>query len=739
MADAVAYAHQQGVLHRDLKPGNLLVDTAGQVRLTDFGLVKHIDEPGITRTGDLVGTPQYMPPESLEGQYDARSEVYGLGLTLYELLALRPAFPARSAADWTRTRGDRTAVALRSVLPAASPDLQRVVHKALAVVPSERYGTVAAFRDDLRCLLEDRAISIRRPGLPEEIVRWARRNPTAAALAGSCVVLLMLVAISTTLGYTITQQAYRELSRQHEQLMWQQTQTEAARQMAETARELAVDNQRRMADEYRRAEANLQTSMDAMDAMFVQIIAKGQQPAAVDANSPALTLDWDGLNELAGVQTALTAADAAFLTDMLQFYHQIARQNADSTELQWQSGRAYRRVANSYYLIGDWPRAIEAYQEASKIFQRLWEAEPTSETLLLVVAQVRNEAGQAVRRQGDQAAAIRLHQSAIKLMQDSPLAEQPAVQLEIARSLNGLCTAETGIVGEAQRIPTSVVEDYFGLQRNRRPGLGNLTRMANRRNDNLTRRQREWLTQAIAITDRLLQVDPENAEVRLVRAKSHRGLAVLVDPAAQPAEFRQLIDDAIHQIEQLHAKHPTHPQYAYSLALTYTIPLALDDAAATDYLAKAAQLTRRLCLQYPQNMEFQQLNSNVHVEWAKLLFEQESDEDGLEALDTAAASLSHLVQTAPNLAYFRWEYANVSMAMSQKLLAKNMGRRAAMVLERAIAEGRAAEEKVPLRGRIKALDIQQHQVLAEIYQATNNRLGIQRVNRELRRLRTGPG
>src|SRR5262249_28521265 len=94
VAAALAYAHARGVVHRDIKPSNLLLDAAGVVWVTDFGLAKTEDE-ALTHTGDIVGTLRYMAPERLRGECDARADVYGLGLTLYELLVLRSAFPAR--------------------------------------------------------------------------------------------------------------------------------------------------------------------------------------------------------------------------------------------------------------------------------------------------------------------------------------------------------------------------------------------------------------------------------------------------------------------------------------------------------------------------------------------------------------------------------------------------------------------------------------------------------------------
>jgi serine/threonine protein kinase len=99
VADALEYAHKQGIIHRDIKPSNLLLDTQGTVWVTDFGLAKAAGTDNLTHTGDVLGTLRYMPPESFEGRTDARSDLYSLGLTLFELLALRPAFEQKDGTN----------------------------------------------------------------------------------------------------------------------------------------------------------------------------------------------------------------------------------------------------------------------------------------------------------------------------------------------------------------------------------------------------------------------------------------------------------------------------------------------------------------------------------------------------------------------------------------------------------------------------------------------------------------
>ncbi len=198
VAEALEYANRQGVLHRDVKPSNLLLDPKGNVWVADFGLAKAADAEDITHSGDIVGTVRYMAPERFAGKCDARSDVYALGLSLYELLALRPAFSAVDRHELMRRVMSDVPERLRGLVPHLPRDLETVVHKAIDRDPGRRYPTAAALVEDLQRYLEDKPIKARRVSALEQAWRWGRRNPVVTSLAAGLLLALLagLVAVS---------------------------------------------------------------------------------------------------------------------------------------------------------------------------------------------------------------------------------------------------------------------------------------------------------------------------------------------------------------------------------------------------------------------------------------------------------------------------------------------------------------------------------------------------------------
>jgi eukaryotic-like serine/threonine-protein kinase len=182
VAEALAYAHKQGVLHRDIKPSNLLLDAAGTVWVTDFGLAKEEGADQLTQTGDIVGTIVYMAPERFHGWADPRSDVYSLGLTLYEMLVLAPAFTDTNYQRLLKKVLDEVPPPLRRFDAAIPKDLETIVMKAIAKEPAQRYRSANQLAKDLDRFLQGEPIRARRSSIRERVALWARRAPSAAAL-----------------------------------------------------------------------------------------------------------------------------------------------------------------------------------------------------------------------------------------------------------------------------------------------------------------------------------------------------------------------------------------------------------------------------------------------------------------------------------------------------------------------------------------------------------------------------
>jgi WD40 repeat protein len=200
VAEALQYSHAQGILHRDIKPSNLLLDLHGTVWVADFGLAKLADQVELTHPGDVVGTCRYLAPERFRGVSDARSDVYSLGLTLYEFLTLRPAFDGSTREELIMQVSHGGPPGPRKINPEVPHDLETIVLKAIETDPAERYQTAGDLAEDLRHYLEDRPIRARRCSPAERAWRWARRNPAVASLCALVGMLLATLAVGSTIA-----------------------------------------------------------------------------------------------------------------------------------------------------------------------------------------------------------------------------------------------------------------------------------------------------------------------------------------------------------------------------------------------------------------------------------------------------------------------------------------------------------------------------------------------------------
>ena len=211
VASALQHAHDRDVVHRDVKPSNLILDEAGVVWLADFGLAKQGDD-GLTGTSQAPGTLRYMSPERFQGKADPVGDVYSLGASLYEMLTLEPAFSADDPLELIekiKTSRPKSPKASNTSVPL---DLQTIVLKAMEKDPQRRYATAAEMADDLNRFRTHQPILARKVGAAERLLLWAKNNKLVAGLAASLLVGLVVVAVASTAGAM----AYRNVAEQAE-------------------------------------------------------------------------------------------------------------------------------------------------------------------------------------------------------------------------------------------------------------------------------------------------------------------------------------------------------------------------------------------------------------------------------------------------------------------------------------------------------------------------------------------
>jgi serine/threonine protein kinase len=244
---ALEHAHEAGIVHRDVKPGNLLLDLRGQLWVTDFGLAQVTGDAGVTFTGELLGTLRYASPEQLlarRGIVDHRSDIYSLGATLYELLTLRPPFEGRDRNDLIRQVADEDPPPPCDLDRSVPPELETIVLKALRKDPAERYATAQELADDLQRFLDGRPILARRPTPFERLRVWSRRHP---ALVATGVVALFLLSAASLVSTALVRR--------------EQGKTLAEKERAEAA----YRRERRRAEE---AEARFRLARGAVDELI---------------------------------------------------------------------------------------------------------------------------------------------------------------------------------------------------------------------------------------------------------------------------------------------------------------------------------------------------------------------------------------------------------------------------------------------------------------------------------------
>ncbi len=325
-AQGLDYAHRHDVVHRDIKPSNLIVDEDGVVWITDFGLAKSTTENDLTRQGQLVGTLRYLAPEALEGDFSPLTDVYSLGLTLYELLTFTPAFDETNYSKLLAQVAEGRPTRPRKINPKIPLDLETIVLKAIEPTPEKRYASAGELADDLQRFLDDRPIRARRVSFVGRVWRWGKRNRLVASLLLSICVLLTVIFAGISTSYVRTLALVR-------------------------AKEA----------ESQRAQKNLDLALAAFDDVFESL-------------GDAAAVDFNFLNdsESLGVPTddpSISAKEARVLENLLEFYDGFVAENENEPTLLLKSARARVRVGTILKLLGR-SRDSDAFPQALDLYRR---------------------------------------------------------------------------------------------------------------------------------------------------------------------------------------------------------------------------------------------------------------------------------------------------------------------------------------------------------------------------------
>ena len=658
-ADALEYAHSQGTLHRDIKPANLLLDAQGVLCVADFGLAKAVEGETLSQTGDVVGTLRYMAPEQFSGQADARSDVYSLGLTLYELLALQPAFADTDRSQLMRKISQDEPVPLRSVNPKIPRDLETIVAKATAREPDRRYQAAAELARDLHCFLEDRPIHARRITRVEQFSRWCRRNPAIAGLGATALTLLVLVAVVTSIGYVRTKNANIRVN--------------AALTRAETVSGL---------------------SLQALDDIFEQFAPDRA------VSLPELTVAGaEGEDLRVPVQPVLSKEAAALLEHMLGFYDRLSQVGAGDVELRQKAANANRRVGDIRQRLGQFEQAEGAYRHALKLYQELQPERPRDMAIMREVGRIHNEMGVVQLAQGRPTEARASYGKALDVLASVPLdAPTPEpYQFELARTYYLLSRRPGRESGPGPPEPKDE-PDRRGDDRQDRPPPKPPPKEARPNRDSgppdpdTDRQEREGhLSLAIAILEALVEQHPVIPDYRLMLAHCYREL-----PPGPPGRTEESspdpIDRATEVLRQLAEDYPDVPDYRYELCETLATTRfqgprfdAEEDPTAEQRLHTALEISQELVRKHPNIPEYAAAQVHIRHKLAHVLRETSRPKEAEASLRTALDLQSALVRQFPAVSSHRVWQAVVQESLADLLRERGELNEARSLLEEAIA------------------------------------------------------
>jgi eukaryotic-like serine/threonine-protein kinase len=657
VADALAYAHSQGVLHRDVKPSNLLLDERGSVWVTDFGVAKLVEEAHLTQSGDLVGTLRYMPPERFNGVSDARGDVYSLGITLYELLARKSAFPNTTPQHVIALITQGGLPRLRKLNPEVPADLETIVLKAISREPERRYQSAAALGDDLRRFLDDRPILARRIGPVERAWRWCRRNPISATSIGTAFLLMIAVTVVSVAAYIRTSAAQRETETANQDMRKALDAEQAQREHAEATSALALEALARTYDRF--------------------------APTRLVVTPPTTTEEGADLP----IQPVLPPEAILLLEELLRTYEKIAQASREFPRLQGQAAEANHRIGDIRQRLGRFDDAIAAYRTAIDIYSGLPTDSP-DEAVRIKLARSYNELGRVLRLVQKAEEAGKMHAVAVKILREAPqpLADRPEFRYELARAYYTLGQQELFLGppgfggGQGPKGPPK-----FG------PGEGGFPKGPESRDP-------FPIQQSIAILEDLTREHPKVPEYRHLLACCYRDAPPGRFSPGPPAEGKP--DRAIELLRDLVREYPRVPDYRFDLCETLRRPMRPfgPGSMSKGRIREAVEIADGLVAQYPNVPLYAAAQAQSHDLLGFALFAERDLPAAVEAHRTAVKLQSELAKQYPDVTAYQFWLSLMERSLARVLAERDDLKEARTRLESAIARLELLRQNDPRSG-----------------------------------------
>jgi serine/threonine-protein kinase len=637
VCNAIAYAHSRGVLHRDIKPGNILLGPYGETLVVDWGLAKVTgrDNPGTsepsvegtlrppsasgtaeTQPGSALGTPAYMSPEQAEGRLDllgSRSDVYSLGATLYVLLTGRPPFDG-DVAEVLRSVQRGEFVTPRSVNPSIPKPLEAICHKAMALKQADRYETPRALAEDIEHWLADEPVSAYPEPWPDRARRWSRRHRT---LVTSATAVLVLAVLSSVGFAAVVTGKNRELARQT--------------QRAESREKMAIDAVKRFRDVVVE-ELVLQTNPALQElrkkllkeplAFFKSLRAQLQgdrdtRPEALSRLAVAAFELGKLAHEIGDRQDALGSH-----RESLAIRELLAHDNPKVTGFQSDLAESHNAIGLLAHEIGQPDQALESYGKSIAILERLAREDPSVTGFQSDLATGHNNIGALQSETGHPDLALQSYGKALAI-REQLAGESPSVtafQDHLAASHNniGALQRETGhsdqalvSCGKALAIWERLAREYPSVtkfQSNLAAGHNSIGAIQS--DTGHPALALESCGKALAIWERLAGENPSVTNFQSSLATSQQNIGNIQRLTGNPEQALESYRKVLTIWERLAQENPSVTEFQNRLAGSYTT-FGLRQSAtgqsdhALESLAKALAIRERLARENPSVTQFQ--------------------------------------------------------------------------------------------------------------------------------------